>query len=39
LVATPEVMPKRRRDIRSQSQPPKVPIPAAIETPQVFPAI
>ena len=38
LVATPEVMPRRRRATRPQSPPPKVPILAALETPQVFPS-
>jgi len=36
LVATAEVMPRRRRATRSQSPPPKVPIPTALETPQFF---
>ena len=34
LVATPKVMPRRRRATRPQYPPPKVPIPAALETPQ-----
>ena len=38
LVATPEVMPRRRRATRPQS-PPKVPIPVALETPQFLPSI
>lgn len=39
LVATPKVMPKRRRATKTQSPTLKVPIPAAFETPQVFPSI
>jgi len=38
LVATPEVIPRRRRARMPQS-PPKVPIPVALETPQGFPSI
>ena len=38
LVATLEVMPRRRRATRPQSPPSKVPIPAALETPQVLPS-
>jgi hypothetical protein len=38
LVATPEVMPRRRRATRPQSPPPKVPIPTALETPKVLPS-
>ena len=39
LVATPEVMPRIRRATRPKSPPPKVLIPATLETPQVFPSI
>ena len=38
LVATPVVMPRRTRATRPQSPPPKVPIPVALETPQVLPS-
>ena len=38
LVTTLEVMPRRRRSTRPQS-PPKVPIPTALEEPQVLPSI
>ena len=38
MVETPEVMLRRRRDTWPQS-PPKVPIPVALEAPQVLPSI
>ena len=38
LVANLEVIPRRRRDTKPQSPPPKFPIPAALETPQVLPS-
>lgn len=39
LIATPKVMPRRRRATRPQSPPLKVPILAALETPQVLASI
>ena len=38
LVATPEVIPIRRRAISPQYPLPKVPIPVSLETPQVLPS-
>ena len=38
MVATPKVIPRRRRATRPQSPPPKVPILVALETPQVLPS-